>query len=108
MSIRFLKVKVKSLAAESRIIRFEERKTRGPTRSSLHEHRVGIVRREARHTLLAYGYLRARSYAQMERSPKTEPTWDSVERMIKKYGQLKQSIEEWKNEQTENVRGVAA
>jgi hypothetical protein len=44
----------------------------------------------------------------MERSPKTEPTWDSVERMIKKYGQLKQPLEEWKNEQRENVRGVAA
>ncbi len=98
MSIRFLKVKVKSLASEARIIRHEERKTRGPIRSSLHEHRVGAVRREARHTLLAYGYLRARSYAQMERSPRTEPAWDSVERMIKKYGQLKQSIEEWKME----------
>ena len=104
----FLKVKVKSLAAEARIIRHEERKTRGQIRCSLHEHRVGTVRREARNTLLAYGYLRARSYAQMERSPKTQPAWDSVERMIKKYGQIKQPLEEWKDEQTENVRGVAA
>ena len=108
MSIRFLKVKVKSLAAEARIIRQEERRSYGQLRNDLHSHRVHHVRREARATLLAYGYARGKTYATMERSPRSVPDWDRVERMIKKYSQLKQPIEEWKNEQTENVCGVAA
>lgn len=108
MSIRFLKVKVKTLAAEARIIRFEERRSHGQLRNDLHSHRVHVLRREARATLLAYGYARGKTYASMEGSPRSVPDWDRVERMIKKYSQLKQSIEEWKNEQTENVRGVAA
>lgn len=108
MSIRFLKVKVKSLAAEARIIRHEERGSHGQLRNDLHSHRVHVVRREARATLLAYGYARGKTYASMERSPRSVPDWDKVERMIKKYSQLKQPLEEWKDEQTENVCGVAA
>jgi len=109
MSIRFLKVKVKSLAAEARIIRFEEHRTRGQLRNELHHHRVQVVRPEARATLLAYGYARGKTYASMEGPSSSVPDWDRVERMIKKYARLKQPLKEWKDEQeTENVRGVAA
>jgi hypothetical protein len=109
MSTKFLKVKIKSLAEEARIIRFEERKSWGQLRDQLAIHRKGVVRREARHSLLAYGYLRGRTYQAMEASRHTEPNWDSVERLIKKYGTLKQPLKEWINEQeTESICGAAA
>lgn len=108
MSVRFLKVKVKSLAAEARIIRREENRSFGQLRNDLHSHRVQIVRPEARATLLAYGYARGRLYSSMEGPSSSVPDWGRVERMIKKYSQLKQPLEEWKNEQTENVCSSAA
>jgi hypothetical protein len=82
-----LKVKVKSLAAESKIIRLEESRAKTPeARASLHQHRVGIVRLAARNTLLAYGYLRGRSYRQLEASCERPPDWSVVEKMVMKYG----------------------
>ena len=89
MSIRHLKVKIKSLAAEARIIRHEERQVRGLDRVALSEHRRGIVRREARSAQLAYGYLRGRLYRQLERTCSTSrpgPDWAAVERLVKRYG----------------------
>jgi hypothetical protein len=94
----FLKVKIMSLAAEARIIRHEERRAwdnhaaRKRLRSSnapcrhkvgdrilyleLKAHRRGVVRDEARASLLAYGFLRGRAYRQLER--KTHDEWDVV------------------------------
>lgn len=95
MSTKFLKVKIKSLAAEARIIRHEERKSRGQLRNDLAAHRKGIVRREARHTQLAYGYLRNRPYRKLEQTCHRHPDWSSVERMVKRYGTLKQPLKEW-------------
>jgi len=88
MSFRLvhLKVKVKSLAAEAGIIRFEENKSRGFRKSSLNEHRRGIVRYHARLNQLAYGFLRGRSYHQMEVKAATEPEWDEVRKLIKRFG----------------------
>ena len=108
MSIRFLKVKVKSLAAESRIIRREESRSSGQLRNDLHSHRVHVLRPEARATLLAYGYARGRSYASMEGLSSRVPDWGRVERMIKKYSQLKQPLKEWCDEQRESICGAAA
>jgi hypothetical protein len=82
----FLKIKLKSLAAESRIIRTEERKRPGPARWPLTQHRRGIVRRESRKTLLAYGYLRGRTREQIEVRPRTHPDWSDISRMVKRYG----------------------
>ena len=96
----FLKVKVKSLAAEAKIIRREEHRARTPeTRSGLHQHRVGVVRSATRHTLLAYGYLRGRSHRQIEASCKRPPDWTVVERMVRRYGPPKHNtgFEEWKS-----------
>ncbi len=88
----FLKVKLKSLAAESRIIRGLERKEM-VFRNVLWSHRTGVVRDEARATLLAYGFIRGRSYAQMEGGTKAKPDWKKVEAMVKKYG----AIHKWEN-----------
>lgn len=81
-----LKIKLKSLAAESRIIRREESRTRGALREELYLHRIGIVRQEARSTLIAYGLIRGRSLEQMEAKSHTPPDWDRINQMLKKYG----------------------
>lgn len=89
--LAYLKVKIKSLAAESRIIRLEERKYKAnrivgrtdefegfvrhrkqtenvkAVRHGLYHHRVDEVRFEARHALLAYGFLRGVPYAKIEK-----------------------------------------
>jgi hypothetical protein len=87
----FLKVKIKSLAEEARIIRLEECRARDPHNlHELHQHRVDVVRKASRNTLLAYGFLRGRTRAQMEPTAKNEwfnrPNWDEVRRMVKQYG----------------------
>jgi len=91
---KMLKVKLKSLAAESRIIRMEELRTRGGyLRDELCVHRRTIVRSESRHTGLAYGFIRGRTYAQLESTAKTAPDWKRVERMIRQYGPVAQPAE---------------
>jgi hypothetical protein len=90
----YLKVKIKSLAEEARIIREEERKPHADInefgysakRTGLYNHRVGTVRREARAALLAYGFIRGRKYRQIEVKNNTEPDWEAVQRMVVKYG----------------------
>lgn len=112
MSVVFLKVKVKSLAAEAKIIRHEERRCKNIQRfgdekertvawllrGSLAGHRRGVVRKEARHSLLALGYLRGNLYRAMERTCHENPNWEEVERMVKKYGPPAHntSFENWK------------
>ena len=114
---KFLKIKLKSLAEEARIIRHEERKLRckpsphydctenQSVRNELRNHRLRVVRPEARATHIAYGFLRGRSYRQLERLPKDRkpsflegPKWDRVEAMVKKYGKLGDiaKLKEWR------------
>ncbi|ATS92357.1 hypothetical protein DLP05_071 [Stenotrophomonas phage vB_SmaS_DLP_5] len=83
-----LKVKLKSLAAEARIIRKEESKTHGALRDELHRHRVGIVREVARSTHIAYGIIRGKTLDQIEPNRQTEPNWEAINKMIMKYGPL--------------------
>jgi len=90
---KMLKVKLKSLAAESRIIRLEELRSRGSLRDELCVHRRTIVRSESRHTGLAYGFIRGRSYSQLEPTAKRDPDWKRVEKMIKQYGPVAQPKE---------------
>jgi hypothetical protein len=86
-----LKVKIKSLMAEAAIIRKEENRTKGAIQSELHQHRVGVLRQEARATHLAYGFIRGRAWDRIEakRRPDNEPTaadWKKVRDMCKRYG----------------------
>jgi len=91
-----LKIKILNLAAESGIIRQQEQKALRRHRKwshasdietyrSLREHRKGIVRTVARENLLAYGFLRGRSYAQMEPSCGESPDFDAVKRIAKRF-----------------------
>lgn len=81
-----LRVKIKSLAEEAKIIRQEERKTRGLLRDELHLHRVREVRSEARASHLAYGFIRGRTLDQMEKRSELQPDWEKIKRMCAKYG----------------------
>lgn len=81
-----LRVKLKNLADEARLIRREESKTHGALREELRGHRRGIVRSEARCTLLAYGFIKGLTLEQMEPKRDSEPNWDKVRAMLKKYG----------------------
>ena len=81
-----LRVKLKSLAEEARIIRREEQRTHDLLRGELHQHRIGTVRSEARHTHLAYGFIRGRTYEQIEPKCDTPPDWERVRKMTKRYG----------------------
>ncbi len=81
-----LKVKIKSLAAESRIIRMEELRQCGRTRVGLQLHRVVQVREESRASLLAYAYIRGRDYLEVESSAKTPPDVTRVARLVRSFG----------------------
>jgi len=80
-----LKIKIKSLAAEAVIIRQEERKTSGDTRTSLHLHRTFDVRREARASLLAYAFLRSKPLDIVERPKSRKVNWPDVHRIAKRF-----------------------
>lgn len=92
-----LRVKLKSLAEEARIIRREEHRTRGELRHELSMHRRGVVRQAARATHLAYGFIRGRTLEQMEPRRNVylpaylvehceQALWADVRKMLKKYG----------------------
>lgn len=102
-----LRIKLKSLAAEAKIIRFEERKHRDPAWRHQHElsmlrlHRITVVRNAARDTHIAYGIIRGLNYRDMEPTAKTSPNWKEVERMVRQYGGVQHrmwSFEEHRDE----------
>ena len=83
----YLKVKLKSLAEEAKIIRKEtERAKLRSIKHGLYAHRTRVVRPEARYTHLAYGFLRGREYRQMEQKARLAPDWKRVRKMVQKYG----------------------
>ena len=109
-SITYLKVKIKSLAEEARIIKKEEARAKLRCRSNfvrksgqsshysslrqgLYEHRILVVRRAARETQLVYGFLRGRKYKQLE--PKCHTPLEfcisegNMKNMLTKYGNVK-------------------
>lgn len=94
----YLKVKIKSLQAEAKIIRKEERKAK-KFRDGLHNHRVVDVRREQRATLLAYGYLRGKALREIEQHTSYLPysTRERIRRMVEKYGTKEQlaGVKDW-------------
>lgn len=106
----FLKVKIKSLAAEAAIIRREERKaikagrwhrwrdkqdqlntdsekqvTHYRRHGSLHHHRTVDVRSEARAAQIAYAFLRGRELRPMEGGMRNAPRWDRVIKLVQRY-----------------------
>lgn len=86
----FLKIKLKSLMAEARMIKAARSKTFGRLAWEMNDHRTGVLRRAARATHLAYGLIRGRTHEQMEpgASGRELPMKIVVEvdRMVRKYG----------------------
>ena len=93
----FLKVKIKSLSDESRIIRAEERKTSGQIRDLLALHRKGGLRDEARLAHLAYAFIRGKSYRQAEVSGKRTFDMKRFREMVKRFGPIWSKDESYKD-----------
>ena len=81
-----LKVKIKSLAEEARIIRKEEQRTDSLNLyRQFNGHRRSDLRHESRHALLAYGFLRGMSLHRIEQSDQPVD-WAKIRRLVSKYG----------------------
>jgi hypothetical protein len=103
-----LKIKLRSLADEARLIRREERKafSRGTEASraigmQMVEHRKTVIRSAARNTVLAYGFLRGLQYRDIEAKAYSAPEWKDVLRMVRRYGDRyvsEQEFESWKSQ----------
>jgi hypothetical protein len=107
----YLKIKIMSLAAEAQIIRQQTKRFRGddPRHTGLYRHRLDAVRPEARSAQLAYGFLRGRTYAQLENWCHEGPDWKRIEQLILKYGQddsrvLAQQFAAWKDAAAEHLK----
>lgn len=113
--LTYLRVKIKSLAAEAQIIRAEERKLRrrhtwrksmdglehavrtnqpapgplgdDPLFQGLRGHRINAVRVECRLALLAYGFLRGRTYQQIEQTAHDKPDFTSLTKMVYRFAE---------------------
>jgi hypothetical protein len=119
MKILALKIKLKHLAAEARIIKHQERKMGGhnwgPKAAFFREHRINNVRPECRATHIAYGYLRGRTYKQIEgfkeggysggrvrKNTYPQGMWQRVIDMVRKYGnvwsedKVRASLSDWR------------
>lgn len=87
-AIHQLRVNVKSLAAEARIIRQETQRAGAAYAHMLSEHRRGKLRTEARYAQLALAFLRGRSYRTVEprtsESPLVRRLHDKVARFYYK------------------------
>jgi hypothetical protein len=111
-----LKIKLKTLAAEARIIRKEERKALKAGRNglasdrndyerhyrayeSLREHRTGVVRSTARVNNIAYGFLRGQAYCDIENRTKSEVDLVAVLKLVKRFG-TREDLARWPAWQT--------
>lgn len=92
-----LKVKVKHLAEEARIIRKEEQRNCGDTRDWLYLHRIYGVRPECRATHIAYAFAKGTPLEKVEKFPDTIPVnvWARVTKMISLYSN--KSTKEYKD-----------
>ena len=102
MSITFLKIKLKSLAAEAAIIRHEEKlyldRRPGSFWYQLNYHRIVDLRKEARAAHLAYNFLRGTPYRDVEFTYHDAPDWIRVKEIAKKFGPRAEwlKIDDWR------------
>lgn len=105
-----LKMNIKSLVAESRLLRAECRSNRvrdSDLRGSLHFHRVYHVRNALRVALLAYAAIRGVPYKVVERNAKSQPDWRSIKIKAKRFGANEDRIDRWIDE-AKGAASVAA
>lgn len=114
MNTIYLKVKIKSLAAEARIIRLEEQRAKRSRqtdlRAGLHHHRTFKVRQAARYAQLAYGYLRGRPYRLVERTTRTRASSATLLAEIKRFQPKppdKSTIRDWLEQEADTESRAA-
>lgn len=83
-----LTIKLKALVAEARIIRQAERRMPGDLGIEMRLHRIRVVRSASRHTHLALGFIRGRAYGQLEATSRTQPDWEQVKKMVRRYSAM--------------------
>lgn len=83
-AIHMLRVNVKSLAAESKIIRVEEKRCGIAYESMLRQHRIGVLRSESRVTLIALALLRGRKFREIDQCQFNDETDKLAARVFKK------------------------
>lgn len=97
--IHKLRVNVKSLAAEVKIIRDEIKKARTPeAKAALHDHRMSRVRPQARLAHLALAFVRGIPYKTVEVKAKIKPDAKELTNKIVKFSWDKcivQNIDQW-------------
>lgn len=120
----YLKIKIKTLVEESRIIRSHERKAKArmqkmkakglpeekvrsakETLLALKYHRRGVVRSAARSNHLAYGFLRGIPYAEMEAKCRFGPDWSEVEKIAARFAGITPDRETVRSYQRRGLRG---
>lgn len=102
-----LKIKIKTLVEESKIIRAEEKKfnwideqeNKWP-RSQLREHRITVVRNHTRHNLIAYGCLNGVPYENIEKKCRELPDFDCIKKIAVNFSnkydpEVLEKIENW-------------
>jgi hypothetical protein len=120
--VKMLKVKIKSLAEEARIIRLEElramphskprpREGKNGTAAirpglwvekyadpelqrSLWLHRTVDLRQEQRSAMIAYAFLRGKLYRSVERKAASAPNLKRVRELVRKFGPIRGNAEE--------------
>jgi hypothetical protein len=94
-----LRVNVKSLAAEAKIIREEIRRAETTeARQALHDHRMVRVRPEARLAHLALAFMKGRPYKMAESTARSEPVIADLVKKITRFAcvsNAEQKITEW-------------
>jgi hypothetical protein len=99
MAVASLRVNIKSLSAESIIIKKEFRRHKTESvRNSLYLHRVKDVRTESRITQLTLAAIKGIPYSSVERNAKHEPIWKKIIAKIDRHSQnhqLKAKVGEW-------------
>lgn len=114
MSNLHLKVKIHTLSDEAIYIRrlqrrLEKNKAKIKQNAklttpwqSLQDHRRQVIRREARSSFLAYGFLRGRPITVVEQKCRTQPDWRNVEQIVSRFTTepdkriVQQKFEQWK------------
>ena len=98
-AIHALRVNVKTLAVESKVIRKEMLKTSSTfVKSYLNNHRINVLRSEARHTQLALAAVRGKPYIEIEPKTTHPPDFDRVRAKARKYiwyRKDKEKIDKW-------------
>jgi len=98
-AIHRLRVNVKSLTAEARIIRQEIKrvwKSNTDTKNELHNHRLLRIKPEARMAHLALAYLRGTPYKKAENSAKNKPAARELTNKLNRFERVDQrNVEAW-------------